>query len=315
MSANHFIVALFKSFGLHIVIGVALVASVTLKAPQKPKPKVIEVQPITSVAVDKNQLDTQINKIKAEKRRKQMAEEKRVKDLEDRARKARRETEKREKQIKDLAKKKRQSEAEKRKADAAAKKAREKQRREKAKADKAAADAAKKLREKKAAEEAAAKAKAKRIAEEKAAKKAEADRKAKAERERKERERKAREARERAEAEAALQQQMAEEQAARERIHAKRVDGEIQRYMGLIKARIEQVFIKDASMKGKSCLVNIKMAFNGLVTSVKILSGDRQLCQAAEAAILKVGKMPMSEDPAVREKLKDVDLNYIPDFD
>lgn len=315
MSADHFLVALFKSFGLHIFIGAALVVSVGISPPPKPTPKVIEVQPIKSVAVDQQKLTEQVNKIKSQKAAQKAAEEKRVRDLEARAKRAEQNRKSAESQIKDLNKKKRQSQQEKRAADAAAKKAREKQKREQAKAKKAADDAKKKLAEKAKAEKAAADAERKRKDAEKRAKQEEAARKAKAERERKERERKAREAAERAEQERMMQEQMAAEQAAREAAYRKQVLSEVDKFKALITQRIDQSIIKDQSMKGKSCKVNIRLAFNGLVTSVKILSGDSRVCQATEAGIYKAGKLPVSEDPTVFAELKNINITFIPEFD
>jgi colicin import membrane protein len=313
VSANNFIVAIFKSFGLHIVVGVLLVASVSLKENDKPKPVVINVQPITAVSVDQDKLAAQVSKIRTDKANKKAREADRVKKLEDRAKAAERKRDKAENKIKDLNQKTRKSKADKRRADDATKIAKQKQKLETAKADKAAADAKKKLKEKDIADKGAAAAIARRIKEEKDAKDADVKRKAKAKLEKEEKVRKAREARERREQEMLLQQQMAEEQAARDKAHNKQVLGEYEKYSALITQKINQFAIKDASMKGKSCRVNIKLAFNGLVTSVKVLEGDPIVCNATEAAVYKVGKLPVSKDPAVFDKLKNIIINFIPD--
>lgn len=311
MNAN-FIVALFKSFGLHIIIGVTLVASVSFTAKEKPKPKVINVQPIKSVSVDSDKLAQQVDKIKTAKANKKRAEEKRVKDLEDRASKALAKRRNEESKIKDLNKKTRLSQAEKRRADDAAKKAREKQKREIAKANKAAADAKRKLDEKRKADKLAADAKKRRLDAEKKEAEAKAARVAKAKKEKELKAKRAREARERREQELALQQQMAEEAAARDKVRQQKVFGEVEKFTALIQQSIKNNMITDETMKGKTCRVKIKLAFNGLVTSVKILEGDQRVCQAAESAVYKTAKVPVSKDPAVFEQLKNINITFDP---
>lgn len=314
MSGDHFLIALFKSFWLHVAIGAALIVSVNFSPTPKPEPKVIQVQPIKSVAVDQQKLNEQIDKIKNRKAQQKAAEEKRVRDLEERANKAQRNRNDAEKKIKDLNKKTRQSQQEKRKADAAAKKAKEKQKREQAKATKAAADAKKKLDEKKRADKAAADAKKKRIAEEKKAQAAENARKEKARKDEQERQRKAKEARERRQAELELQRQMASEQAARDTAYQQKVLSEVEKYTALIISRVEQSIIKDDAMKGKKCKVEINLAESGFVYKVNVLGGDPLTCQATRTGILKAGNLPVSKEPAVFEKLKVITINYIPEF-
>jgi colicin import membrane protein len=318
---DNFIFAIFKSFGLHIIVGVALVASVALKPSEKTKPLVIQVEAITSVAVDKNKLAKQVNRIKNEKAAKLRAEEKRVADLEARAAEAKTKTRNENKRLKDLNQQTKKSKEAKRVADAEAKKSLEKQKRENAKAKRAEQLAKKKHQEKIVADKALADTVEKRRVEEVAAQKARLDRIAK-EKKREEdklrkaklasqaKARKAKEAKLRADQEAAMQQQMLEEQQDRQRAHQKVVMGEVQKYKALIHQRISQRLITDETFKGLSCRVNVKLAFNGLVTSVKVLSGDKRLCNAAENAVLKAGKLPVSEDPAVFKELRDITLIF-----
>ncbi|NQZ12521.1 MAG: cell envelope integrity protein TolA [Algicola sp.] len=313
MLANNFIVSLFKSFGLHLFIGVGLVASVTLSPDEKPKPVAPAVQPVKAVSVDTNKLTEQVNKIRATKAKKQAAERKRVEDLEARANRAANKRKNQETKIKDLNKKTRQSQAEKRRADAAAAKAKAKQKRETQLANKAADETKKQLRQKAAADKAAADAKKRKIDAEKAEKKAEADRQAKAKKLKEDKARKAREARLRREQELMLQQQMAQEQAARDKAHNQQVLGEVEKFKALIMQRIKQGMRRDETMRGKSCRVNVKLAFNGLVTRVKVLGGDPQVCDAAKASIYKLDKVPMSKDRAVFDELKDINLTFEPE--
>ena len=143
MSANSYILAFIKSFGLHIIIVVTLVTSASITAIKRPKPTVINVEPIESVAIDQDKLKQQINQIKTERDNKRKAEEQRVKALEDRANVAQQKRRTEEDKIKDLNRKTRLSNAERRKAEAAAAQAKEKQRQEKAKAEQLALEARK----------------------------------------------------------------------------------------------------------------------------------------------------------------------------
>lgn len=314
MPTTNFIFAIVKSFGLHIFVGVALIASVSFKAAEKPKPQVIQVEPISSIAVDKNKLAQQVKQIQNEKNRQQRVEEKRVADLEARANKARRNAKSEQQRLVDLNKQTKKSQATKRKADAAAKKAREKEKRDIAKAKKAEELAKKKLQEKDIADKALADTRAKRKKEEADAKKARDTRLRKEKLAKEAKARKEKAERERAEQERALQQQMAEEQAQRNVAKKQQVMGEVAKYKALIQQRVQQNLIVDETMKGKFCRLNIKLAFNGLATSVKILEGDRNLCSAAQNAILKTGKLPISKDPAVFEELKNINLTVRPEL-
>jgi colicin import membrane protein len=325
---DNFIFAFIKSFGLHIFIGVALVASVSFKAADKPKPRVIQVDPIASVAVDSDKLAKQVKRIKTEKANQKKAEEKRVADLEARARRAKKSSENEKQRIKRLNREAKKSKDAKRKSDkaakdaaAATKKAQQKQKRENAKAKQAEAQAKVKQQEKVAADKALQDIRKKHRDEEASAEKARADRlrkeklakeKKAAEAKRKKDEKAKREklAIERAEQDAELARQMAQEQASRNAAHKKKVLGEVDKYKALIHQRITQRLIIDETMRGKSCRLNIKLAFNGLVTSVKILSGDKRLCNAAESAVLKAGKLPVSEDPAVFSELRNINLTF-----
>ena len=70
----------------------------------------------------------------------------------------------------------------------------------------------------------------------------------------------------------------------------------------------------DESFKGKSCKLNIRLAFNGLVTKVNTLSGDKLLCQAAQRAVLKAETLPVSKDADIYNELKDINLTVEPEF-
>jgi colicin import membrane protein len=76
-----------KSFGVHIFFAVLFVLSFNFTTPEKEKVKP-QVQALDAVVIDQKSLDKQIEKIKQKKADTKAAEEKRVKDLEDRARNA-----------------------------------------------------------------------------------------------------------------------------------------------------------------------------------------------------------------------------------
>ncbi|NVK56410.1 MAG: cell envelope integrity protein TolA [Alteromonadaceae bacterium] len=163
--------------------------------------------------------------------------------------------------------------------------------------------AARKAREKKAREAAEAKRQSelRRLAEQKA-------------RERKEREaaekaeaaRKAKEAKERAEMEKIMQEQLAQEQAAMQQQRRKQVLSEVDRYQIMIQQEIMKYL--NADFKGKSCRLNIRLATTGLVTKVTTIGGDPALCRAAQSAVLRPDRLPVSDDPAVYAELKDINL-------
>ena len=89
---------------------------------------------------------------------------------------------------------------------------------------------------------------------------------------------------------------------------------EVDKYRALIAQRIQQNLLLDQSYRGKECRLNIKLAFNGLVTSVSSLGGDQQVCEAAVRAVRRADTLPVSKDRDVFEKLKDINLTVKPEF-
>jgi len=290
--------ALAKSSVLHLILGVLLVYSMEF-SPVTEQPKQLELPAIQAVVVDQQAIEQQVQRIEDNKRKQRLAEEKRIKELERRAEAAKKKRKQQEKAVSDLEKQKKRKLAEKRKADQAAKAARKKQQQEANKAKQAEALRKKKERERKAAEEKARKAKAKREAEEKALKEAK---------------RKRQQAIEKAEQERALEEQLKAEQAVRQQRRSKQVLSEVQKYQVLIRQTIQRNLIVDDSMKGKSCRLNLRLASNGLVTQVRILEGDAILCRAAQTAVLKSDTLPVSSEPDVYEKLRDINLTVEPEL-
>ncbi|OFI36057.1 cell envelope integrity protein TolA [Alteromonas lipolytica] len=190
------------------------------------------------------------------------------------------------------------------KAQAEAQARAEEQRKKKAAEDRKRREAAaRKAREEKAkaAAEAKRQSELRRLAEQKA-------------RERKEREaaekaeaaQKAKEAKERAEMERIMQEQLAKEQAAMQQQRRQQVLSEVERYQIMIQQTIMRYL--NADFKGKSCRLKLKLATTGFVSQVNIVDGDPALCRAAESAVRRAETLPMSDDPAVYEELKDIDL-------
>ncbi|MBT0587563.1 cell envelope integrity protein TolA [Alteromonas oceanisediminis] len=168
---------------------------------------------------------------------------------------------------------------------------------------KAAADKARKEKQaKEQAEQRELERKAKEAAERKKAQEA---------RERAERERKAKEEAQRKEQEALdklMQEQLAAEQAAQAKRRSQQVLSEVEKYRALITQTINRYIYDDISFKGKTCRLNIRLASNGLVTQVTILSGDDALCRASRSAVLRPDRMPVPDDLDVYNQLKDLTL-------
>lgn len=120
--------------------------------------------------------------------------------------------------------------------------------------------------------------------------------------------RKEKEAAERAEMERIMQEQLAQERAAQQQRRQKQVLSEVERYTALITQTIKRNLYSDDSFDGKECRLNIKLATTGFVTSIRTLGGNDALCRAAESAVRRADKLPVSDAPDVYEQLKDINL-------
>ncbi len=136
----------------------------------------------------------------------------------------------------------------------------------------------------------------------------EKDRKAREAREKAEAEQKAKEAAEKAEQDRILQEQLKAEQAAQAQRRRKQVMSEVDRYRALITATVQRFLIADDSFIGKECRLNIRLATSGYVTQVTRLGGNDALCRAAETAVRRPDKLPVSDDPAVYEQIRDINI-------
>ena len=105
-----------------------------------------------------------------------------------------------------------------------------------------------------------------------------------------------------------MDEQIEREQFEQAQRRQRQVLTEAERYRALIKGTINQYLYNDGSFNGKSCLLNLKFAFSGLVTQVEIIRGDPALCRASRAAALRPDKVPMTDDLDVYQELKEMEL-------
>lgn len=295
-----------KSLGLHLVIVLLLVFSTEFSS----TPEMVSVSletdgkaAIEAVAVDQQLLDERVQQMQRERDAAKAAEEKRIRDLERRAKQAEKNRADEEARLKRVSEEKRKADAEAQKAKAAAADAKKRQEQEAAKAREAEQVRKTKELERKKAEDAAKAAEQKRKAEQQAAEKAAA-----------ERERRAEQERQNAEQERAMQEQLAKEAQARSAARARQAVTEVQRYTALIRDAIQRNLLVDEAMRGKSCRINIRLASNGFVTKVGVISGDQAVCDATVRAVNRAGTLPVSADPDVYNQLKDINLTVSPEF-
>jgi colicin import membrane protein len=302
--SNKYFIPLLLSFLLHLIIAtVMLLGDFSIKPKPTPTAKAA-VKPIEAVVIDKAKLQNQLDQIRNKKVAQQIAEERRIKALEQRAAQASNARKKEQARIKRLEQERKAKELEKQKAEKAAKRA-------KAKAQAAEKERQQKETLKRQAEKAAAEAKARRLKAETEARKAEELRKKKLAEEK----RKAQEAKERAAQERLLEEQLQQEMAKRQQARHQQMMTEIQRYTALITQTIQRNLITDRStMAGKSCKLTISLAPSGFVTNVVQGKGDRIVCDAAQKAIYKAGTLPVSKDPEVFKEMRTISLTVVPEF-
>jgi len=111
-----------------------------------------------------------------------------------------------------------------------------------------------------------------------------------------------------------LQEQLAREAASRAKVRQQQVLSEVDKYKALIMQRIQQNLLIDENMKGKECRLNLRLAFNGLVTQAQPLGGETLVCDAALRAIRIAETLPVSSDRDVYEQLKNINLTIRPSF-
>jgi colicin import membrane protein len=208
---------------------------------------------------------------------------------------------------KEIQVRKKQEEAKKKKqeADIALKKKKEKEKLDKQKKEE---DLKKAAAEKKKKEELAKKKKEEDLKKKKAA---EAKKKADALKKKKAEEKKRKQELDKVAEEMMMEDELAEE--ADEATRAAR-QGQLltekQRYVAMIVERVRQSWFTDDTMNGKECIIELKLASNGFVTSLNIVGGDPGVCSAAENAINRVGRFPMPEDPELNQQFRELKLPF-----
>ena len=110
-----------------------------------------------------------------------------------------------------------------------------------------------------------------------------------------------------------LSKQLEEEQASMSQANQKRVMTEVEKYKALIFSKVRQNLQTDGSFIGETCVVNVRLAPDGLVLQTKAINGKPALCRIAEAAILRAGTLPVSKDPEVMTQFRNFEIEVSPE--
>lgn len=293
-----------KAFLLALVIHALLIVALSFSVDWHSERKLAgpEVKVIQAVMIDES-------KIRAEEQRKQKIEQEKQRKLEDEKRKKLEQEKKRKEEAE-----RKQRETEKQKQ-AELKKKQEAEKQRKAEAERKRKQEEKReaaaLRKKQEAEK-------KRQAElEKKRKAEEAERKRKAEEERK---RKAEEDARRAEERRLMEEQMAAEQAAIEAARQQAVARESDKYILLIKKRVEDKWRKPASWPiGTKCTVRVRLVPGAGGTAQVIDARVVKSCgsplfdRSVETAVFSASPLPFPTARELRDKFRELDLVFNPE--
>ena len=88
---------------------------------------------------------------------------------------------------------------------------------------------------------------------------------------------------------------------------------EVEKYKALIFSKVRQNLQTDGSFIGETCVVNVRLAPDGLVLQTKAITGKPALCRIAEAAILRAGTLPVSKDPEVMAQFRNFEIEVSPE--
>lgn len=110
-----------------------------------------------------------------------------------------------------------------------------------------------------------------------------------------------------------LTEQLEQEQARMSQANQQRVLSEVQKYKALVHSKVQQFLETDGGFIGETCLVNVRLAPDGLVLKVDAVSGAPALCRVAKAAILRAQTLPMSKDPDVMAQFRQFDIEVSPE--
>jgi len=89
---------------------------------------------------------------------------------------------------------------------------------------------------------------------------------------------------------------------------------EIARYTALIQDKISRNWQVEPSMKGKTCVLKIRLAPDGLVLSAKRSEGDQRVCDSAERATYRAKTLPIPKDPEIAPKFRDLRITLVPEI-
>ncbi len=123
-------------------------------------------------------------------------------------------------------------------------------------------------------------------------------------------------ARKRAEAEKRMQEQLAAEEAALQSSQEKEVLSEVEKYTAMIMTQVSRNWIQPTAFDpGSSCLVEVKLFPTGEVVdvAVKQCKGGALFQRSVESAVRKASPLPVSKDPNVFAKLRDIEFNFKPE--
>jgi colicin import membrane protein len=98
------------------------------------------------------------------------------------------------------------------------------------------------------------------------------------------------------------------------RENQKQIHAEISKYRAMIQSTIQRSLILQDTMRDQECVVQLRLAEDGFVTSIRRVSGSQVLCRQAEAAIYKSKRLPVSSDPRVYQEMKNINLTIKPEL-
>ncbi|MFA0251074.1 cell envelope integrity protein TolA [Vibrio sp. 10N.261.45.A4] len=335
--SNNFRSPLLISLGLHVVLFVALIwgADFTMSEP-KPTGQMVQ-----AVVIDPQLVRQQAQQIRQQREAASKKEQERLDKLRRESERLEKNRKAEEENIRKLKEKqakeakaardaeKRRVENEKQRKVEEARLKQEKKKAAKAEADRKLKEAAvvKAEKERKAKEAAIAKAEQERVVKEKAAKEAaekarkekEAAERAEKQRIAKEKEAAARAEKERKQQEAALNDIFAgleTEQSNNNTALNQHLEDEKARYISIYQQTVQRNLLMEDSFRGQECVLNIQLTPTGgnkaVVRRVSVVSGNRQLCSAAQAATVKAREFDFPQDSSLQQIFRDFDFRFIP---
>lgn len=93
---------------------------------------------------------------------------------------------------------------------------------------------------------------------------------------------------------------------------SKSSQGGLNKATSQIMAAIQRNMLTSSTMFGKDCVINIRVAPDGLILKVGEGRGDRDVCEAAAVAIRNAAPLPMPKDPELNKKLQNMNLTFKP---